>query len=137
MWGEDEFHGNSKIGSITNSSRIIRVIEVVDSTILLLPEQGKLLAKKIKLLFNRDRDIIIDFEGYEYFSSTFMNHSIGQLLIDLDLDKKKFNKYFRVTGLKEDDTDDVSLVLNNSQMRRKLYKKGLPAEEYYSNRLYP
>ena len=113
----------------------LKVVDVINNPCLLAPEKGKIIADLIKASLEKHDFLVVDFTGYEFLSSAFMNHALGQICIDLDLDKNTFQEKIKIEGLQDDDIDDVTLAIDNAQLRRRLHKKGVSPEEYYSTRL--
>jgi hypothetical protein len=115
--------------------KTIKVVEVVGNPCLLAPDKGALLASEIQRALRRSPKVHVDFSGYEFLSSSFLNQAFGQLCLDLDWDTKAFFRKVKITGLQEDDLDELELAIDNAQTRRALVKKGITPQEYFSARL--
>jgi hypothetical protein len=116
--------------------KTITVTELLETTCLLAPEKGALLASEIRnSLGFFSHAVVVDFAGYQFLSSAFLNHAFGQLCIDEDWDIEDFRKKISVKGLDEDDLNELELAIDNAEVRRKLMKKGIDPEEYYSRRI--
>ncbi|MBI3193656.1 MAG: STAS-like domain-containing protein [Ignavibacteriae bacterium] len=114
---------------------IIHVISLIGSPCLLAPEKGATLAETIRKSLQSHQTITVDFSGYEFLSSAFLNHAFGQLCIQLGWDINSFHQKLTILGLDGDDMNDVELALDNAQTRRSLLGQGINPEEYYSSRL--
>ncbi|HEY9167746.1 MAG TPA: STAS-like domain-containing protein [Candidatus Kryptonia bacterium] len=114
----------------------IRVVKLFDNPVLLAPEKGEELCTKIKAGLKRFGNVKVDFAGYEFISSAFLNRAFGQLCIDLDLDTEEFHEKVQIMSLSQDDVDDLELAIDNAQFRRKLIKQGVTdIGEYFASRL--
>jgi len=113
--------------------KTIRVLDITNNPCLLAPEKAEKVAESIRKYLKNGDTVQIDFTGYEFLSSAFLNRAMGQVLIDLDIDKNKLDSIVKVTGLQDDDADDLALAIDNADLRRKLLKKGVSPEEYYSS----
>lgn len=114
----------------------IVVIELLKSPILLSEEKGKELLKALKKSFDKLGDCQIDFQGYKFLSSAFLNSSFGQLCIDENISIGDFNKKFEVINLDDNGKDDLELCLSNAQLRKKFIDKGCNEEDFYSTIAY-
>lgn len=115
--------------------KTIKVTEVVRNPCLLAPDKGAQLASEIRKALRRSPKVEVDFSGYEFLSSSFLNQAFGQLCLDLDWDAKAFFRKLKITGLQEDDLDELELAIDNAQTRRTLVKKGISPQQYFSTRL--
>lgn len=114
----------------------IRVTRLFDNPVLLAPEKGEELCKKIRAGLKKFDTVKVDFAGYEFLSSAFLNRAFGQLCIDLDMSMQEFEKKVEILNLNEDDTEDLALAIDNAQFRRKLIKQGVTdIGEYFASRL--
>ena len=113
----------------------INVVELVGNPCLLAPDKGTSLLQSINDGLKKTNSVVVDFTGYEFLSSTFLNHSFGQLCIDNDWDETTFKAKVLIKGLEEDDLDDVALTIHNAQVRRSLIRKNISPADYYSQRL--
>jgi hypothetical protein len=116
--------------------KTIKVIELLGSASLLAPEKGTHLRTALgDLLKAGENQITVDFAGYEYLSSTFLNHSIGQLCMDFEMDVEEFRNRITLKGLNDDDIGDANLALQNANIRRKLLAKQIDVQDYYATHL--
>lgn len=115
--------------------KTIKVVEVVGNPCLLAPDKGTQLASEIQKSLRRNSKVGVDFAGYEFLSSSFLNQAFGQLCLDLDWDTKAFFRKVKVIGLQEDDLEELKLAVDNAQTRRTLVKKGISPQEYFAARL--
>ncbi len=114
----------------------IKVVDLLGTPCLLAPELGQSLAARIKdSLGLFSSSVKVDFEGYQFLSSAFLNHAFGQICIDEDWDTPKFEKKVSVVGLQEDDLDEMRLAVDNAQARRNMIRQGISPETYYSAHL--
>lgn len=115
----------------------VRVVKLFDNNpVLLASEKGEELCAKIKDVIKRFGSVKVNFAGYEFLSSTFLNRAFGQLCIDMNWGTEKFRKNVKVMGLDDDDIIDLEVAVNNAQLRRKLIKKGVTdLKEYFDSRL--
>jgi cytochrome b involved in lipid metabolism len=111
----------------------INVIDLLNSPVLLAAEKGELLYEEIKKHSKSKVKVPVNFKGYKFLSSTFLNNAFGQLCIDLNLDEKSFFEKVKVVGLNEDDTDDLNMVISNAQFRKKLIEDKINVQEFYSS----
>lgn len=110
----------------------IKVIELIGDGSLLASDKGIRLYNAIRDQLKAGHKVEVDFTGYEYLSSTFLNHSLGQITIDFGMDPKKFSERIDVVGLNEDDISDAQLSVQNADHRRRLLEKGIDPQTYYS-----
>ncbi len=110
-----------------------KVADFLNSPVLLAPEKGDKLYKTLADSIAKHKEKIeLDFEGYKFLSSTFLNHAFGQLCIDLNLTEEQFFNKISFVNISEDDLDEVKLCVLNAQMRRALRGKGYNENEFYS-----
>jgi hypothetical protein len=115
--------------------KIINVVALVDNPCLLAHDKVASLLQSINDGLKKSDSVVVDFTGYEFLSSTFLNHSFGQLCIDNDWDETTFKRKVFIKGMEEDDLDDVALTIHNAQVRRSLIHKSISPADYYSQRL--
>ena len=113
----------------------IKVVELLSTPCLLAPEKGTSLLSEIQNSIKSSPSVVVDFTGYEFLSSAFLNHAFGQICIDQGWDTDKFHKKVKTKGLDEDDVDELELAIDNVQTRRSLIKQGINPEQYYASRL--
>lgn len=110
----------------------IRVVELLGTPCLLAPERGIQLAAEIKKSIGFLSRVEVDFTGYEFMSSAFLNNSFGQICLDEGWDSEKLHKKVKIKGLDEDDLDEFALAIDNAQSRRVLLRQGINSEQYLS-----
>jgi hypothetical protein len=115
--------------------KTINVVEVVGNPCLLAPDKGAQLAAEIQKALRKTSKVAVDFSGYEFLSSSFLNQAFGQLCLDLDWNSKAFFGKVKIIGLQQDDLEELELAIDNAQTRRALVKKGISPHEYFSARL--
>lgn len=111
----------------------IKIIDLVESPVLLSPDKGQILLNEVKKYIKKSEKVTIDFTGYKFFSSSFLNNSFGQLCMDMNMSEKEFFNTFSFSGLSEDDLDEIKLSVHNAQTRRKLLKENVNVDEFYKN----
>lgn len=89
------------------------------------PEQGAELRSQIAELLHAGGDVVVvDFDGYRYLSSMFINQAFGRLAVDENLDQAEFFRRLELLNLSDDDLDKVKLSLVNAMNRRRLMQRG-------------
>ena len=111
----------------------ISVVEKLDTPVLLSTDKGKSLFYILLDELKHQETLVLDFSGYEYISTTFLNNSIGDLVVTNNWDFETLNKHLNISGLSEDDLEALKLSVNNSKFKKSLIDKGLNPEEIYSN----
>jgi hypothetical protein len=111
----------------------ISVIEALTTSVLLSTDKGKSLFYLIVEELKKHDRITLDFSGYEYISTTFLNNSFGDLIVTYNWDFEILKKHIDIIGLSEDDIDELKLSVNNAKFKKNLIDKGLNPEEIYSN----
>lgn len=111
----------------------IKIIDLVESPVLLSPDKGLILLNEIKSQLNKSKKVVIDFAGYKFFSSSFLNNSFGQLCMDMNMTEKDFFNKISFSGLNEDEIDEIKLSVHNAQTRRKLLKENVNIDDFYKN----
>jgi hypothetical protein len=115
--------------------KTIRVVDFLGTPCLLVSEKGTAIAAELQGLLQLDRVVQVDFEGYEFLSSAFLNHAFGQTCIDMNLDLRTFHERVKVTNMQADDLEELELALDNAQKRRLVMSRGENPDQYYSSRL--
>lgn len=115
--------------------RTIPVVDTLGTPCLLASEKGTLLGEEIKQILQTQPAVRVDFTGYEFLSTAFLNHALGQLCIDLNWDAKTFHDNVHIANMGEDDLEDLELAIDNAQTRRGLLLRGVDPDQYYSSRL--
>ena len=113
--------------------KTIKVVSLLDSTSLLSSDKGKVLLDSIvQNLKSSGKKLIIDFSGYEYLSSTLLNHSFGELIIAKNWTMDDLNSNIEIIKLSHDDYEDLELCIFNARQRKKMIDNGQRPEEVYS-----
>lgn len=113
----------------------IIVVDLLKSPVLLSAEKGELLFEAIKkaLKSKTKGKVVINFEGYRFMSSTFLNNAFGQLCIDLNFSEKNIKDKLEISGLNSDDEDDLELAVSNAQLRKRLIEDNVNVQEFYAS----
>lgn len=111
--------------------KTLKVIEVVGSAVLLHSDKGDHLKKAMQEALRETSQIAIDFAGYQFLSTMFLNFSFGALCLENDWSREEFFGHITIQNLAEDDGDDVELSLRNAQQRRELRKNNIDTAEFY------
>lgn len=109
----------------------LKIIDIVGSSSLLAAEKASHLLDILKSQ-SLDETIVLDFDGYDYISSTFINQSIGQLCLDNNWTSEKFFEHFIIENIDEDDLDNIELAISNAYHKSLLQSKSINPEEHYS-----
>lgn len=96
---------------------------------------GRPLASEIKKHLQSQHRVNVDFGGYEFLSSAFLNHAFGQICIDLNWDAETFRQHISIANMDEDNLEELQLAIDNAQTRRVLILRGMSPDKYYSSRL--
>jgi len=115
--------------------RTVGVIAFLGTPCLLAPEKGSKLASEIKRQLQAEHSVRVDFDGYEFLSSAFLNHAFGQICIDQNMETSVFHESILIVNMTEDDMEELELALDNAQTRRVLINRGHNPDQYYSSRL--
>lgn len=113
----------------------INVISILSSNSLLTAEKGKELLSAIEKGLNSSSSIIIDFSGFSFLSSSFLNNSFGQLALDRNWEFDTLKKHIQFNGIDEDDLEEIELAVFNALSRRNLINKGIDPQAFYSAHL--
>ncbi len=109
----------------------ILVVEALETSVLLSSDKGKSLFYIIVEELKNHKKIILDFSGYEFISTTFLNNSFGDLIVTYNWDNESLKQHIDIVGLSEDDLDDLHLAVSNAKYRKDLIDKGLSPQEIY------
>lgn len=115
----------------------INVCEFLKTNNLLALEKGEELRHKILNLLQNNKEIILDFEGYDYISSSFLNESIGKLIVDQELSVGELMSRVKLENISEDDEIDFQIAIENAKTRLHLIKSNIDPEEFYRANLPP
>ncbi len=114
--------------------KTINVVSLLGTTGLLSSVKGEhLLNKILEYLDDSGNKVVIDFAGYEFFSSTFLNHSFGELVIRKNWSLQDFKSNLEIVNLSEDDYSDMELSIFNAIQRKKMIDKGQKPEDVYNH----
>lgn len=109
----------------------INVCELLKTHNLLSPDKGKELRHKILSLLKKNKEIILNFEGYKYISTTFRNESIGKLIVDKELSDDELTSRIKWENISEDDETDFQIAIENAKTRLHLIENNIDPEEFY------
>ena len=111
----------------------INVTSILGTTTLLSAEKGLKLLKEILKTFKLGaKKIVVDFNNYNFISSTFINQSFGKLCIMKEWDLEEFKRKVEIVNLDDDDYEDIILSILNAEHRMKAMTKSLDTEEYFN-----
>jgi hypothetical protein len=113
----------------------ISVVGLIGTPCLLAHEKGEQLRYELEKHLQLSGTVVVDFTGYEFISSTFLNHSFGQLCIDSKWGRKEFLAHIKIMGISDDDTEEVDLAISNAEMRMSMMGKNIFPEDYLSSTL--
>ncbi len=111
--------------------KTINIVDVLGTTNLLTSERGTYLRKIIETEISNSPVVNLDFAGYEFVSSSFINSAFGDLCLDLDWSVNDFYKKINLSGIDEDDKNDIELSIFNAKHRKELIKSGKNLSDYY------
>lgn len=114
---------------------IIKVCEYLKTSHLLSPDKGKVLKEEIDRLLLDNDQVVLDFQGYEYISSSFLNESFGKLIIENKWSLKDFKERITWKNISEDDETDFLIALNNAETRLNLIINNIDPEKFYRTNL--
>ena len=112
--------------------KTIKIVEILGTPVLLAPDKGERVRKEIERV---NEEVIVDFEGYQFVSSTFLNHAFGQLCIDKGWTADVFSKRVKIQNLQEDDVDELSLAIDNAAMRLTMIRNGIDPKAFFATHL--
>jgi len=110
---------------------IINVCEFLNTNNLLAPDKGRQLRHKILSLLKGNKEIALNFDGYNYISSSFLNESIGKLIVDQELSVDELTSIIKWENISEDDETDFQIAIENAKTRLHLVKNDIDPEEFY------
>jgi hypothetical protein len=116
--------------------KTLTVIEVVGSPVLLSQDKGNLLKAAMKTALQSSPHIVVDFAGYQFLSTMFLNFSFGSLCLEKDWSEDEFSTAIEVRNLEESDRDDLRLSLYNAQKRRELRRDNIDVVKFYEDNVY-
>ncbi len=93
----------------------IEIKQELENSKAILEEQGDKLKKILEEKISNSYDkIIFDFKDIELLSTPFLNHFLGNLLLEKGKDYKEILSRISFKNLNKDDIDLVYLVVANS-----------------------
>ena len=113
--------------------KTIKVVELLGTASFMSYEKGSKLLEIVLEELERNNVVEIDFTGYSYISTSFINNSFGELALRNGWDFKEFEKHIKLVALDEDDTDDVKLAIINANNRSLLINNGINPESFYAH----
>jgi len=111
----------------------INVVKLIGSSSLLSSNKGITLYEELNNFLKEHRQITLDFFGSEYLSTIFINHSLGQLCVDMGWDITKFYEHFNIINISEEHQASIELAISNAYHRYNLIAQKLDPKEYYSS----
>lgn len=111
------------------------VCEYLHNTNLLSPDLGQKLRKKIVTKNNNRNKIILDFAGYDYMSSSFLNQALGYILINKKWSIREFKKNIKWINVNKDDKLDFDLALENARNKLRLIQNNIDPEKFFREHL--
>ena len=112
--------------------RTIKIVEILGNPVLLAPDKGERIRKEIE---EATTPVAVDFDGYKFISSTFLNHAFGQLCINMQWSGKVFFEKVIITNLQEDDYDELLLAIDNAEARLEMMRKGINPKDFFATHL--
>ncbi|MFA6977869.1 MAG: STAS-like domain-containing protein [Ignavibacteriaceae bacterium] len=111
--------------------KIIKVIFALETAHLLTAEKGSAFLQLVKSELNSEDIVELDFAGYEFISSSFINRAFGDICLEKGWDVKDFYSKVKFTNIDKDDIDDIELAIFNAKHRRELMDSGKNLSDYY------
>lgn len=111
----------------------IKIVELIGNPVLLSPDKAEVLFYTLMTYTFDKNKIVVDFDGYKFLSSTFLNNSFGKIILDLGLNKENYNKKITVKNIRKDDMVDYNLALDNAFTKSKWLSKGIDPQKFYTN----
>jgi hypothetical protein len=78
-------------------------------------------------------DVTLDFTGFIYLSNSFLNTSVGKLVLEHGWCEEEFDQHIRITGLDEADENRLRLTVANAVNRINLKRKNIDTKEFYTH----
>jgi len=116
--------------------KTIKVCDLLGTENLLSPNKGKVLKEEILRILSLQETVVLDFTGYKYIASSFINESIGNLCIQNHWSKKTLLKKVNWINLSEDDEIDILIAIENAQTKIYLIKEKIPQDKFYQENLH-
>lgn len=114
---------------------VINVCQYIGTPNLLSPNKGMRLRNKIMGNLKEHISVTLDFSGYKYISSSFLNEAIGKLCFEMNWNLDTFKKKIRWKNLLEDDELDILIAVENSQTKLFLKKNNMNQQKFYQSTL--
>lgn len=102
-----------RIGEPMNKIIIIRVADVIGSTLCISSDDGQKIFDKLLPLLKKERSVELSFERITTIISLFLNVSIGQLYKHFDDDT--IRRLLKFTNLENDDMEILECVIDNAR----------------------
>lgn len=96
-----------------NKIIIIRVADVIGSTLCISSDDGQKIFDKLLPLLKKERSVELSFERITTIISLFLNVSIGQLYKHFDDDT--IRRLLKFTNLENDDMEILECVIDNAR----------------------
>lgn len=114
----------------------INVCEFLGTVNLLAPNKGQELKNKITLLLCSKQTVTLDFSGYKYLASSFLNEAIGRLIIENQWNSAAFKEKVKWINISEDDEVDIELSIENAKTKLYLIKNKIDERQFYQANLH-
>jgi hypothetical protein len=114
----------------------IKISDIIAGDALLSIQKGELLYSELEKGLALSSDVAVDFTGFAYLSSSFLNASVGKLVLEHGWSEEDFDRHIRVSGLDEADESRFRLTVANAVNRITLRRKNIDTKEFYA-RLIP
>jgi len=111
--------------------KTLKVIFALETAHLLTAEKGSALLQLVKSELNSEDIVELDFSGYEFISSSFINSAFGDLCLENRWDIQDFYSRIKFSCIDKDDIDDIELAIFNAKHRRELMDSGKNLSDYY------
>lgn len=111
----------------------INLVKLIGSSSLLSSQKGITLYEELKNFLNEHNQLILDFAGYEYLSSIFINRSFGQLCVDKGWNIDELYKHIELKNVSDEDLASIELAVSNANHRHHLISQNIDPEKYYSS----
>jgi hypothetical protein len=131
---EQQFISGGPSASITmeTSTATLNPVNLLGTPFLITPGEAEQVRREIEKSTDR---VVVDFDGYQFLSSTFLNHAFGQLCINNGWSAETFYDAVKVEDLQEDDIDKFQLTIENAEMRLGMIRKGIDLVEFFATHL--
>ena len=114
---------------------LISVCCHLQTSALLSPDKGKALYQEISRILAKNNHVILDFQGCEYLSSSFLNEAIGKQLINNQWSAAEIREKICWQNLSEDDEIDLDVAIENAETKLHLIQNDINPEDFYNTNL--